>query len=553
MTIKAKERPLNKIFGGDYVFKIPDYQRPYTWNKEHTKELLDDLLTTMAEGQKSYYFLGSIVLIKEETETRAEVVDGQQRLTTLTMLLCVLRELTESNRNRDNLHDYVRAKGKPIEGIEDHFHLSLRERDREMFRDKVQAKDSLEAFVNGHDDSTSDSQRRIRENAKCLWDKLAGQNPELYGKLASFLMLRCYLVVVSASDQESAYRIFSVMNDRGLNLSATDILKAEIIGGIERRQRTAYSNKWVDLEDELGREGLGSLFTHIRMIYFKSKARKTLIHDFREGILRNVRGVDFIGKMLMPMAHAYWIVSKADYKSAENPEAVNSYLTHLGRIDNSDWVPPAIAFFCRHQDNHEALATFVRDLERVAYAMFILRWNINERIRRYAEILQEIEQGMELHSETSRMQLLQEEKDKVREALDGPIYLQKQICKPLLLRLDKLLAESGAVYTPKVISIEHVLPQTPRENSVWLKWFPDLEQREMWTHRLANLVLLSRRKNSKAQNFDFQRKKREYFQRPGVAPFAITSQVLQQQDWTPEVLEERQQELTGYLASEWRL
>ena len=555
MTIKAEENQLMEIFSDEYLFEIPDYQRPYSWATEQTSELLDDLLTAMNAGADSYYFLGSIVLIKKEREARAEVVDGQQRLTTLTILLCVLRELTEDTGHRDNLDHHVRAKDQPLTGIKGHFRLSLRKRDRDKFRDYVQGSGKLKSFIAGND-TLSDSQQRIQENAKCLWDELkkqARKDPSLYEKLASFLLLRCYLVVVSASDQESAYRIFSVMNDRGLNLSATDILKAEVIGGIERGRRTAYSDKWVDLEDELGRDGFGRLFAHIRMIHYKSKARRTLIRDFREGVLKNVKSIEFIDETLAPMAGAYWIISEADYRSTENPEAVNSYLTHLGRIDNSDWIPPAIAFFCRHRDDHKSLAAFVRDLERLAYAMFILRWNINKRIDRYSEILQEIENGLDLHSVESRMQLSEEEKAAVRKALNDDIYLQAQVCKPLLLRLDSLLAESGADYKHKVISIEHVLPQTPKEGSIWLEWFPDLEEREMWTHRLANLVLLSRRKNSKAQNFDFERKKTEYFRRNNVAVFALTSQVLDRNKWTPGTLIERQQELIRRLVDDWRL
>ena len=558
MTIKANEKQLKEIFSDAYLFEIPDYQRPYSWTTEQTGELLDDLLAAI-KRQDSYYFLGSIVLIKKEREALAEVVDGQQRLTTLTILFCVLRELTGNKEYRDNLDLHVRAHSQPLSGIEGQFRLSLRKRDRNVFKECVQDRGRLEDFVTGNG-TGSDSQQRIRENSKCLWDELekrVREDPELYENLARFLLNQCYLVVVSASDQESAYRIFSVMNDRGLNLSATDILKAEVIGGIERARRSAYTNKWEEIEEELEREGFRSLFAHIRMIHFKNKARKTLIHDFREGVLKNatgnVTGVEFIDETLTPMAREYWIVSNADYKSQENPEAVNNYLTHLDRIDNSDWVPPAIAFFCRHRDDHESLATFVRDLERLAYVMFILRRNINQRIGRYSEILREIEQDKELQSEASRLQLSEEEKAAVRMALDGPIYLQTQVCKPLLLRLDSLLAEPGAAYIHKVISIEHVLPQTPREDSIWLNWFPDPDQREAWTHRLANLVLLSRRKNSKAQNFDFECKKNKYFQRNSVATFAITSQVLLQQEWTPDTLAKRQQELTGRLADEWRL
>ena len=343
------------------------------------------------------------------------------------------------------------------------------------------------------------------------------------------------------------------MNDRGLNLSATDILKAEVIGGIERERRSRYTDEWETIEEDLGRDDFRDLFAHIRMIHVKSRARGNLTREFREGVLQGVTGVDFIDDMLTPMSNAYRIVSRAAYESMEGPEAVNGYLRHLGRIDNFDWIPPAIAFFCRHVHEHEQLAMFARDLERLAYMMFILRWNINRRIGRYSKLLQSIERDVDMQSERSGLQLLEDEISEVRRALDGPIYLQTRVCLPLLLRLDSLLAGLGAMYEQRVLSVEHVLPQTPECGSVWLEWFPDADEREEWTHKLANLVLLSRRKNAQAQNFEFARKKSEYFQRNGVATFALTSQVLYRDQWTPNVLRERQRELIGCLAKEWRL
>src|SRR3712207_1048229 len=95
-TLSAQEQPLAKIFSDDFAFSIPGYQRPYAWTTEHAGELLDDLLDFMgtdgeSRGALNPYFLGSIVLIKGLTP-ESEVVDGQQRLTTLTILLAVLRE-----------------------------------------------------------------------------------------------------------------------------------------------------------------------------------------------------------------------------------------------------------------------------------------------------------------------------------------------------------------------------------------------------------------------------------------------------------------------------
>src|SRR2546428_1191342 len=100
MTIRGSEYPIKKIFSDDFVFTIPVYQRAYAWTTEESEELIQDLISAM-EGKEvsldelSPYFLGSIVLIKGD-EPNAQVIDGQQRLTTLTMLLAALRSLIKS-------------------------------------------------------------------------------------------------------------------------------------------------------------------------------------------------------------------------------------------------------------------------------------------------------------------------------------------------------------------------------------------------------------------------------------------------------------------------
>ena len=144
---------------------------------------------------------------------------------------------------------------------------------------------------------------------------------------------------------------------------------------------------------------------------------------------------------------------------------------------------------------------------------------------------------------TARYSSLQMKKKAIVRALDGPVYTLPRVPQPLLLRLDSLSADEGARYHHSVISIEHVLPQNPDTESQWCRWFPDDEERAQWTHRLANLVLLSRRKNAAASNWDFETKKSRYFQHDRVAPFALTTQVLTESEWTPEVLERRQSEL----------
>ena len=178
--------------------------------------------------------------------------------------------------------------------------------------------------------------------------------------------------------------------------------------------------------------------------------------------------------------------------------------------------------------------------------MFIRRANINQRIRRYAKVLRGIEQGRNLSEPDSPLQLSPDEKSEILCALDGQIYSQIRVRRPLLLRLDSMLADEGVHHIHSVITIEHVLPQNPRSGSKWCSDFTE-DERTDWTNRLANLVLLSHRKNSRAQNYDFDKKKEEYFKKGGMPTFPLTLQVLDEPKWAPDVLERRQRKLLNTL------
>lgn len=560
--IKAHEAPVVKIFKNDYRFLIPPYQRPYAWTTDQAGELLDDILYAMRSidsmdrvNAASPYFLGSVVLVKESAdEARAEIVDGQQRITTLTILFCALRELATPT-GVQQLHKYVQEDSDPFAGVTGNFRLVVRERDKDFFQDNIQETGRLRELVESTPANLPDSQQRMLENAKHLWERVQKLDDRRRDTLAAFLVQRCMLVVVAASDRASAYRIFSVMNDRGLDLSPTDILKADVIGPMNPEIQSKYTTKWEDFEEEVGRDGFRNLFAHIRMIYVKKKIRGTLQQEFQDEILKKMDNAVFIDKVLEPYADAYDVMTRSRYESPAGSDRVNKYLRYLNRLDNFDWIPPAMAFFKKFPNNTDSLARFVRDLERLAYGMFLVRADVNRRLNRYADVLRAIERDDDLYADASPLQLSLEDKKAVLDALDGQLYDRNRVNRvgmPLLLRLDSALAAGGATYDHPIVTIEHVLPQHPDAASEWMTNFSEDERRE-WTGKLANLVLLSRRKNSQAQNYDFERKKREYFQKNGVTPFALTTQVVNESEWTPDVLGRRQRRLMDTLKKEWRL
>lgn len=554
-TLVAHQHPLRKVFSSDFQFAIPDYQRPYRWGEDQALQLLEDLEETLERDDTEPYFLGSLVLV-QQSEHLFEVIDGQQRLTTLTILFAVLRDLVEGDEFSRNLAARVLDPGNELDGIPARPRLTLRPQDAAFFRKHVQEPGQIETLIGLSDvAAASEAQRAIRDNAKAIYRRLSGWSDARRRSLATLASTRTFLVIVSTPSLESAYRIFSVMNARGLDLAPTDIFKSRVIGGLP--SESDYAKRWEDAEDALGSSSFTELFGDIRTVVSGARARKELLKEFSEqvldGYLRAGRATAFIDELLLPYAKAFERTIAFDFGPGYEWRAVNDWLKRLSQIDNKDWRPAALWALTNHPDDAGFLSTFLRQLERLA-AMFLLRQEYaTPRIARYLELLRELKGGSGL--EAPSFQLTTEEKERAREAIEGRVYeMQARRARYLLLRLDELLAnDPGAAYSHSIISIEHVLPQQPWAGSEWTRDFSD-EERGYWTHRLGNLLLLNHRKNSQARNFEFATKKKRYFStETGSAVFALTTQVLGYDEWTPAVIAERQRELVQVLTDEWEL
>ena len=407
----------------------------------------------------------------------------------------------------------------------------------------------------------NESQQHIKQNCgtlNALISKYFEDDEELKG-FCRFIVKQCCLVVVSTASRESAFRIFSVMNSTGLDLSPTDIIKSDIIGKIPEQDQQVYTDKWEDIEIKTSRQGFADLFSHIRMIVMKTKAKKSLLEEFKENVLVKYKDTpkDFIDKVIEPLADCYAAVRNCAYKASSNEGKINSYFMWLNKTENSDWMPPLILFMNIHKNNSDFILEFCKKLERLAAYLHITGKDVNERIDRYAKIIDEIEKRPDAKTDNpiQSIELTGEEKEKFKSVLNGEIYnLTSKRRNYVILRLDNFLADGGAIYNPKILTIEHVLPQTVSPDSDWAKNWNDENDRKIWLHRIANLVPLTRRKNSEAQNYDFDIKKSKYFySNKGTSSYALTSQVLSVTDWTKDVVKERQTYLMKIFNSNWEL
>lgn len=561
-TLEAHDKLIREIFEGSYQFKIPDYQRPYAWTIEQATELFDDLYSAMLDarisGANRQYFLGSIVLIKNDRDPQSSVVDGQQRLSTLTMLFAVLRIVMPDAA--DDITDFLYKKGKISLGEKNEYRLIAREEDADFFCTYIQEPSGIAQLV-ASTNKLEDSRLRYRENATLLLEKAKSLSPADLIALWQFLANECSLVVISTPDLDAAYRIFSVLNNRGLDLAPIDIIKAQMLGLIrtmagETQSRT-YAKEWSRIESSLGRDAFGDLFGHIRSIYAKKKQKYTLVKEFQEHVIGDKAPIDLIDQVIKPYAEMWGFVRDADFESTEHAETINEYLSWLNRVDFKDWVPPALVYFKRFRQLPQQLADFLQSLERLTYFLLVTKVGINERIETYAALTKEIELDAfkGCVDALTTLALTDTQKKEFLTALNGDIYRKLTKARmALILRLEALSSDGSKRLSFDYLSLEHVLPQNPPVDSDWLKWFPDDNERDAWTHRLANLVPLHFRKNPAASNYDFKTKKGVYFKGKGTAsPFVLTQEVRSENEWTPAILAERQERLVGVLKEHWNL
>ncbi len=550
----AKEKPLSVVLGDPATyFVIPDYQRPYSWGPDQVDQLWDDLLTWLdanphvRAAELPPYFLGSVVLSRGSKADTWEVIDGQQRLSTLTILLTVIQRALPDFRT--SLQPYLFVEGNLLLDVPPRLRLTARQRDAEFWEKRVVRFDG--DFATAKDDGEVDEPRlHMLANARNLAGKFAELPADRQKRLAQALLARCYLVEVRTRDLGAAMRIFQVMNARGLDLRPTDVLKAVFLGGLPESERRDWTLRWEEAESDLGRDGLETLFTHIRMLLRRKRLDKALIVEMEAEIkARGVRPI--LDNYLRPAIPHYRILRECEYESSVGAERVNDHLTALNLIDNKDWEPLALLLLRELSGNAAALADALRDLEARAYWSLLRRDTVHTRETRTIELLGTFDTAGVTGLRAS-VRLAAAEVAELRTALDGDLYNHVRARRPVLLLLNRLVNDAGQWMIHDNVTVEHVLPQNPSDGSPWWDWYAK-DAHAKWLNRLGNLLLLSRRRNTAASNRGFAEKKAKYFLSKGTTPYPLTAQVLAEKDWTETTLARRQADLTARLCARWNL
>ncbi|GEM50765.1 hypothetical protein EB1_05550 [Empedobacter brevis NBRC 14943 = ATCC 43319] len=547
--IIAEKKELNFIFS-DFWFLIPEYQRSYVWDTDNIQDLLDDLWFAYLNKSESEYFLGSLVL-KKTTETKFnefEVLDGQQRLTTFFILMSVLRDSSNNQDLKDACQDRIFQKENKYKGIPERIRIEYKIRDNVdhfiknyiLEKGGTLKKDIL-SLIDSKNVSISHMANAI-ETMKTFFKEKSEKEIEDFGV---FLGLKLIFIYVSTENREDAFRMFTILNNRGIPLTSADILKSINIGEIsDEKEREKYAKKWEEIEGELGND-FDRFLSFIRTIIVKEKARLNLLDEFEDNIYKK----EFLkkGKETIDLVNEYKNIYDIIIKLNTSDNLSNEYKNLLTIMDiglpSGDWIPSVLLYFKKFGDNK--LFEFLKKVDYKFSSDWILQFTPTQRIDNMNSILKIIELSNTPDEVLNNSKLFTVNKESLESILRDDIY-GRRFTRYILLKYEYLLGDNTVhLSNYKTISVEHILPQNPVETSEWKKIFNE-EDREKLTHKLGNLILISKKKNSLLSNLDFSEKKNRYFNgRIDIFPSGkiFTKQI----DWNPALINERQDTMISEL------
>lgn len=533
--IKCEKKVIREIFNMWYC--IPDYQRAYVWDTDQVRDLLDDTISAYRENKEAQYFLGSMVLkINEKFEnnvsyTEYELLDGQQRITTVFLILACMRDmLTDYPQYQNSLAGFVYQAEDAI--------LQQPERMRIIFNIRSDVRDFVNEHIkplHGTCDSAllkekmqaKDVNISIRNMANAMLvahEFLEENKSDIIGYLSYFLN-KVLMIYVATEELQDAFQLFTVLNNRGVKLSSSDILKAENLKELSAADRTSWATRWEEMETYFG-EDFDKFLSHIRTILVKKKQTTTLLKEFDEFVYSNQeydrtqkkylprtpilrRGRDTF-ELLYSYYHTYQEVFDTDHSVVTGDYEITNYLKLMETGFGADyWIAPVLDYYRKYR--RRGFVAFLKALDRKLSADWITAATPTVRMENVNAILREIEASQDstalLQSKTFTIN-----KSDFERVINGDIY-GRSFAKYLLLKLDLIYRGSSTPMIPQAIaSIEHILPRNPSADSQWVKDFSAAE-REEWTNKLGNLVLISRRKNTSQGNRDYVEKKEKYFEK----------------------------------------
>lgn len=569
--MKAEESKILDILTENKKYVIPSYQRPYSWSPEHAEQLIKDIYESFREDVPEY-FIGSLICIEEKNQSDIyEVVDGQQRLTTLSLILAKIRDLSSNSRLKETLQKRI----LPIDEFSDkpqEPRLLVRKKEEDLYKNYILQGNSTYL---PKEDNRSYTENLFIKNFQTIEDYLNREinDDDDLRSLTEYILKNVYVVLVKTESFASAYRLFNVLNTRGLSLKQSDLLKNNLFEIAEthkkaikptRNDSSSISQKieeyWESIEDIVGIENMDKFLVLHETSRKKNRNKAVAVFKIAEHFTKVVKdehkndAIDFV-LVLKKSAKNYQRLKEISF---DNPSTYR-IIQCLSEL-YEEWIPPMLAFLNRLDQadctlSEEDFNIFTIEFEKCYINRWFAHYNKSQREVICYDVVANINNNLsiseirqELKKHTKNEALLQYLQENIYEARSNKMYFLKYI----LHRLDQEMQDNSVykTYTEKV-TIEHILPQN-MESLYWTDRFSKEDHLE-WVNKLGNLTLISGHKNSKAQNEGFDKKLKVYEGNGKSVSFDISKNVLKYTDWNVENIRHRHNFLIDIAKAIWSI
>ncbi len=551
LGVRAQESSLSLIFSPGQSLAMPPYQRSYSWGTAEALDLLSDLLE--AAQDNGTHFIGAVVFVRGANGQSLEIVDGQQRLTTLTILLCVLRDLETDSARAKALHTLIEDDAQPVFNQPARWRIVLNHVDGPFFRESIQQRGATR-LLNKDAETGSEGQGHMIANAVAIADEIKALSEADRRKLAHTVTEACSVVRVEVGDKDQGFKVFRVLNTRGMEPTAHDIIKTELFqrAKFQPDEASKFDELWTGHESLLGGAAFDDLLRQIRSIYDKQLNKGDLVAGFQRLITSKWEPRKFLKDVLPAYVTAFQTVTTVEMEAVPHAARIADKLNQLRVLEQMNWRAPALKFIVECGLNHPNAPAFFEQLERLAYVLQLTQHDREARQKRFGRISDAIPGDRNLVSKNGPMAITKDEARKVRERLTGRFATFNQR-RAMALRLNAAL-QGGRTLTPDAdATVEHVLPRNAAEDSHWMTTWPNATRRREQCDTLGNFVLLTHKMNQKADRLDFRAKKEIYFNGAGGADFALTRDLQDMDAWTPDIVRKRTERLAEILLNAWEL
>ncbi|WRG76932.1 DUF262 domain-containing protein [Helicobacter pylori] len=562
--IESKDSYLEDILKDKLYYQIPIYQRPYQWTEENCEKLLDDLFFNYEDDRESDYFCGSLVLVKSDPNSKTEtydIVDGQQRLSTFILLAKVLADL------------YNGLDPEYLEYLQESWKDRYTERKRLSFNTiGSNAEDdfayALEHFNDSQASKNKNNKNNYLKNAICLKDYLMKKEIKNINSFIEWLYSNVKFITIICPNIDKALRIFNVLNARGLPLNATDIFKGELLKELAKEEdQKKLVSRWNALnqkcsDNDLTMETLFSWYlTYLNPVTSREKMEKELVTWFN---ILNKPPLEYL-KGVEDFYNAYCEILEMQDRHA-----------HLLSYKDDDYLHVILCTSILHHYSDQDIEALKELLVKFYYQDWVAGQTKSTRSQTCCNIIKALKEKKSVENIASIVKkyfkdknITQRFKENLQDSnlytkfysINGKSGKRNSWLKPILILVEYFVSDDSY---PKRIEkndfhVEHILPQNPDPSSQWVKDFSE-EERELYTHSLANLTLLGGTKNTQASNLDFKDKKKIYMgeeirlrkTKPSnvMTCYKMTIDIAHHYtEWTPKSLEKRREELIQKIES----